>query len=31
VIDEDLGKSGASAEQRYGFQFLMTEIGLEAV
>jgi len=28
VIDEDLGKSGASAEQRYGFQFLMTEIGL---
>ena len=23
VIDEDLGKSGASAEQRTGFQFLM--------
>jgi len=28
VIDEDLGKSGASAEQRTGFQFLMSEVGL---
>ena len=27
VIDEDLGKSGASAEHRAGFQYLMTEIG----
>ena len=27
VIDEDLGKSGASAEHRSGFQYLMTEIG----
>ena len=27
VIDEDLGKSGASAEHRSGFQSLMTEIG----
>ncbi len=28
VIDDDLGKSGASAEQRAGFQFLMSEVGL---
>jgi DNA invertase Pin-like site-specific DNA recombinase len=28
VIDEDLGKSGASAEQRAGFQFLISEVGL---
>ncbi len=28
VIDEDLGKSGASAEHRLGFQHLMAEIGL---
>jgi DNA invertase Pin-like site-specific DNA recombinase len=27
VIDEDLGKSGASAEHRSGFQSLMNEIG----
>jgi len=27
VIDEDLGKSGASTEHRSGFQSLMTEIG----
>src|SRR5262249_51817233 len=31
VIDEDLGKSGASAEHRSGFQFLMSEIGLGRV
>ena len=31
VIDEDLGKSGASAEHRSGFQYLMTEIGLDRV
>ena len=31
VIDEDLGKSGASAEHRSGFQSLMTEIGLDRV
>ena len=31
VIDEDLGKSGASSEHRSGFQFLMSEIGLGRV
>ncbi len=31
VIDDDLGKSGASVEHRYGFQFLMAEIGLGRV
>jgi len=31
VIDDDLGKSGASAEQRIGFQHLMAEIGLARV
>jgi DNA invertase Pin-like site-specific DNA recombinase len=31
VIDEDLGKSGASAEHRSGFQFLLSEIGLGRV
>jgi len=31
VIDEDLGKSGASAEQRSGFQRLLAEIGLARV
>ena len=31
VIDEDLGKSGASAEHRAGFQFLMSEIGSSRV
>ncbi len=31
IIDEDLGKSGASAEQRGGFQQLMAEIGLARV
>ncbi|MEE8286979.1 MAG: recombinase family protein [Gammaproteobacteria bacterium] len=31
VIDADLGKSGASAEHRSGFQFLMAEIGLSRV
>jgi DNA invertase Pin-like site-specific DNA recombinase len=28
VIDEDLGKSGASSDARYGFQRLLAEIGL---
>lgn len=28
VIDDDLGKSGASSDERQGFQFLMTELGL---
>ena len=28
VIDDDLGKSGASSEQRLGFQFLIAEVGL---
>ena len=28
VIDEDLGKSGASCDARYGFQRLIAEIGL---
>ena len=28
VIDEDLGKSGAEAQQRYGFQRLIAEVGL---
>lgn len=28
IIDEDLGKSGASATERTGFQNLMTEVGL---
>ena len=31
VIDEDLGKSGASAEGRPGFQRLVAEIGLDHV
>jgi DNA invertase Pin-like site-specific DNA recombinase len=31
VIDDDLGKSGASAEQRFGFQHLLAEIGLGKV
>lgn len=31
VIDEDLGKSGASAAERQGFQHLMAEIGLGGV
>jgi DNA invertase Pin-like site-specific DNA recombinase len=31
VIDEDLGKSGSSAEHRQGFQHLMSEIGLARV
>lgn len=31
VIDEDLGKSGASAVARSGFQRLVTEIGLDHV
>jgi DNA invertase Pin-like site-specific DNA recombinase len=31
VIDEDLGKSGASAKHRSGFQFLLSEIGLGRV
>ena len=31
VIDDDLGKSGASAEQRVGFQHLIAEIGLARV
>ena len=28
VIDEDLGKSGADAQQRHGFQRLIAEVGL---
>jgi DNA invertase Pin-like site-specific DNA recombinase len=31
VIDDDLGKSGASASERQGFQFLPAEIGLGRV
>ncbi|HSH77007.1 MAG TPA: recombinase family protein [Herpetosiphonaceae bacterium] len=31
IIDEDLGKSGASAEGRLGFQHLIAEIGLARV
>ncbi len=31
VVDEDLGKSGASAERRSGFQRLVAEIGLGRV
>lgn len=31
VIDDDLGKSGASAEGRAGFQRLVTEVGLNHV
>jgi DNA invertase Pin-like site-specific DNA recombinase len=31
VIDDDLGKSGASAEGRAGFQRLVTEVGLDHV
>jgi len=31
VIDEDLGKSGASAADRLGFQHLMAEVGLGRV
>jgi DNA invertase Pin-like site-specific DNA recombinase len=28
VIDDDLGKSGASSDERYGFQRLIAEVGL---
>src|SRR4029453_19339596 len=28
LVDDDLGKSAVSADQRQGFQFLMAEIGL---
>ena len=31
TIDEDLGKSGSSAEGRLGFQRLVTEVGLNHV
>ncbi|MCP5088191.1 MAG: recombinase family protein [Rhodobacteraceae bacterium] len=31
VIDDDLGKSGRSASERYGFQHLLAEIGLGEV
>jgi DNA invertase Pin-like site-specific DNA recombinase len=31
TIDDDLGKSGASAEERLGFQHLLAEIGLAKV
>jgi DNA invertase Pin-like site-specific DNA recombinase len=31
VIDEDLGHSGASAEDRHGFQRLVAEVGLDHV
>lgn len=31
IIDEDLGKSGATSDERRGFQFLMAEIGLARV
>jgi len=31
VIDEDQGKSGASAEDRYGFQRLLAEVSLDHV
>ena len=31
VIDDDLGKSGASTESRQGFQYLIAEIGLGKV
>jgi DNA invertase Pin-like site-specific DNA recombinase len=31
IIDDDLGKSGASAEHRHGFQHLLAEIGLGKV
>jgi len=31
VMDEDLGKSGASAEHRSGFPSRMTEIGFDRV
>src|SRR5262247_4442338 len=31
VIDEDLGRSGASSDLRSGFQQLMTEVGLAQV
>ena len=31
VIDEDLGHSGASAEDRLGFQRLVAEVGLDHV
>jgi len=31
VIDDDLGKSGASADTRLGFQYLIAEIGLGKV
>ena len=28
VIDDDLGKSGASSDERFGFQRLIAEVGL---
>jgi DNA invertase Pin-like site-specific DNA recombinase len=31
VIDEDLGRSGTSAEDRHGFQRLVAEVGLDHV
>lgn len=31
VIDEDLGKSGASSDERHGFQTLLADIGLGGV
>jgi DNA invertase Pin-like site-specific DNA recombinase len=31
LVDDDLGKSAVSADQRQGFQFLMAEIGLDRV
>jgi DNA invertase Pin-like site-specific DNA recombinase len=31
VIDDDLGRSGTSAEGRHGFQRLVTEVGLDHV
>ena len=31
IIDEDLGKSGTSATERKGFQYLIAEIGLSRV
>jgi DNA invertase Pin-like site-specific DNA recombinase len=31
IIDEDLGKSGASSQERHGFQSLIAEIGLNRV
>jgi DNA invertase Pin-like site-specific DNA recombinase len=31
IIDDDLGKSGASSDERYGFQSLIAEVGLGRV